>query len=231
MNINLKLIVVTAASFVSGYLVANRLNDSYYHKQAQEMVDEVREEYEDKLAQAREAAKESDADTDALVRDASLVMQAYQGKSESESGGFEPVDVHAIAERPDSPAKVQYSTYSAKEAEKQQPRDVQPENIDVITAEQYAEGMDDYDQPTFVYHHGDKVLASGLATEGMVDDDLRALMLGSRSDLIDREGFWESLNGDAFYLRNHDLKIDVEIIRADEDLKYFDETKNPGDNG
>ena len=231
MNINLKLIVVTAASFVSGYLVANRLNDSYYHKQAQEMVDEVREEYEDKLAQAREAAKESDADTDALVRDASLVMQAYQGKSESESGGFEPVDVHAIAERPDSPAKVQYSTYSAKEAEKQQPRDVQPENIDVITPVEFAAGKDGYEQPTFVYHPGDKILASGIVAEGKVEDDLRALMLGSRSDLLDREGFWDNLDGEAFYLRNHDLKLDIEIIPAEADLLYFDETKNPGDNG
>ena len=228
MNNNLKLIVVAAASFASGYFVANHMNEQYYYDQANKQIDEAFENNE-KLEELQKKVDQYEARDEALkVEEASKLLAEYQGQAD-----FEPVDVHAHAAQHAAsvPAKVQYSTYSAKEAEKQQPRDVQPENIEVITPVEFAEGKDDYDQPTFVYYSGDKVLASGIKSEGKIDDDLRALMLGSRSDVVDREGFWEGLNGEAFYLRNHDLKLDIEIIRADEDLKYFDETKNPGDNG
>lgn len=229
MNNNLKIAVASGASFIAGYFVANWRNEKFYFDRANEEVEAAREEYEAKLTETREQARESNDRVDEEIQSASLVLQAkadealssYQG-----NGGFVPVDVHAVTE------KIQYSNYNTEEAEKLQPREVeQTENIEVITPEQFANSEYDYEQPTYEYFRGQDILASSRVGEGKLDEDLRKMLLGSRADLLSRETFWQNLGDDAFYLRNHDLKVDIEIILADDDLKYEDATEGAGGNG
>lgn len=227
MNINLRIAIASGVSFIAGYFVANFRNEKFYFERANEEVEAAREEYEAKLTEAREQARESNDQVDEKIREASLVAKASEALSSYQgNGGFMPVDVHAVAE------KIPYSSYNTEEAEKQQPREVeQPENIELINSEQFANSEYDYEQPTYEYYRGQDILTGSHIGEGKVDEDLRKMLLGSRADLLAREGFWEGLGDDAFYLRNHDLKIDVEIILADDDLKYEDPAESAGGNG
>lgn len=230
MNDALKMAAVAVASFGAGYLVANRMNEQYYFDQARKQVDEAYEANE-KLEELQKKVDEYEAREEALkVEEAASILAEYQGQAD-----FEPVDVHAHAAQHAAPVneKVQYSKYSAKDAETQKPREVETpkENIELITSDQYVEAALDYDQPTYVYFRKEDILADGNLREGQgkVDSDLRAMLLGSRADLISRETFWENLGDDAFYLRNHDLKSDIEIILADDGATF--ENENPGDDG
>jgi len=229
-NDALKMAAVAVASFGAGYLVANRMNEQYYFDQARKQVDEAYEANE-KLEELQKKVDEYEAREEALkVEEAASILAEYQGQAD-----FEPVDVHAHAAQHAAPVneKVQYSKYSAKDAETQKPREVETpkENIELITSDQYVEAALDYDQPTYVYFRKEDILADGNLREGQgkVDSDLRAMLLGSRADLISRETFWENLGDDAFYLRNHDLKSDIEIILADDGATF--ENENPGDDG
>lgn len=256
MNNTLKIGVVSGVSFVVGYFVANWRNEKFYFDRANEEVGETREAYEEKLsevekkltkalnnlrdmgvladeddpelARVKKHGRETNAQVDKEIRAASLVMMAAEAPEAAEAlssyqgnGGFVPVDVHAVAE------KIQYSSYNTEEAEKQQPREVATENIEIITPDQFAQAEFEYEQPTYVYYRSEDILASGRNDEpGAVDEELRKMLLGSRADLLARETFWENLGDDAFYLRNHDLKLDIEIILADDELKY----ESPGGN-
>ena len=230
MNDALKMAAVAVASFGAGYLVANRMNEQYYFDQARKQVDEAYEANE-KLEELQKKVDEYEAREEALkVEEAASILAEYQGQAD-----FEPVDIHEHAAQHAAPVneKVQYSKYSAKDAETQKPREVETpkENIELITSDQYVEAALDYDQPTYVYFRKEDILADGNLREGQgkVDSDLRAMLLGSRADLISRETFWENLGDDAFYLRNHDLKSDIEIILADDGATF--ENENPGDDG
>jgi len=229
-NTTLKLVVASAASFVAGYLVANYKNEQYYYNQANKLVDEAFGK-DDLLEELQKKVDEYEAREEALkVEEAASILAEYQGQAD-----FEPVDIHEHAAQHAAPVneKVQYSKYSAKDAETQKPREVETpkENIELITSDQYVEAALDYDQPTYVYFRKEDILADGNLREGQgkVDSDLRAMLLGSRADLISRETFWENLGDDAFYLRNHDLKSDIEIILADDGATF--ENENPGDDG
>jgi hypothetical protein len=230
MNSNLKIAIAAGAGFIVGYFLANKQNETYYFNKAEESLNEMSEELNKLLTERNEAREvlaaireEKDLRTasEVMSPEAAEALSSYQG-----NGGFVPVDVHAVTE------KIQYSNYNTEEAEKLKPREVeQKENIEIITPQEFSESKYGYEQPTYEYYKDQDILASARIGEGKVDDDLRQLLLGSRSDLLSRETFWQNLGDDAFYLRNHDVKVELEIILAEDGTEYEDVVEGAGGNG
>ena len=226
MNVNLKIFAASAISFAVGYFVANKRNETFYFNQAHEEVELARSdfkeeiknliaEHDEKLADVQKQGIESNARVDEEIREASLIMKAYQG-----TGGFEPVDVHKHA------APIQYSDYvTAEETKPETQPEPKRKMVEVITGEQFNEGFGDYDNKTLNYHVKNDLMSDGeLPGDVAVDVDTRAHIMGGYNDILQKEGIWG--RDDTFYIRNHELGYDYEIIRTDG--IYADES--PGDN-
>lgn len=253
MNDNLKLAGAIAGSFIAGYFFSNYRNEKFYLDRANEESEAIRLEFVDKLDQAEDryeaAVASADAARQALrdlgetptLEEASEALQVYQG-----NGGFEPVDIHQVAET----EMIQFSDYTTEDAEKLQPRETTmdyaaksapPANaetttknesptVEVLTSKEMLENPMDYEDSTLIYYAGDDTLASGRVGEGVVGEVLRQQMLGDKNDVLKRPELWEK--EDFWYFRNHALKYDFEIIR--EEGKYADTPEameSSGDDG
>lgn len=239
MNNNvLKIGLASCASFVAGYFVANWRNETFYFDRANEEVEaareEIRAEFVDELDAAQELYEETadrlknmgllsqftdkldNAQVDGEIQQASLVMMEVEAeqalKTYQGEGGFEPVDIHALA--PVAPV-IQYSDYMTPEKsedEKKETGDKKP-TVEVLTAEEYMNDPVDYEESTLIYYAGDDTLVGGRVGEGVVGETLRAQMLVDK-DVLKRPEFWEK-SDDIWYFRNHALKYNFEIIREE----------------
>lgn len=223
MNNNLKTALIAVGSFTAGYFLANYRNEDFYFKRANEQIEETREAYEEKLSEVEKELSDTqrtlknlqteDPDLDAAAQ----ALAGYQGK-----GGFEPVDVHALAPQPEpqhaKPQTIQYSDYISSEAVDKTdvpevPKNDLVKNVEIITEEQFVEGKDEYDQGDLQYHVGNDVLSGARADDGPIDPDLRAQIMGEYNDILKRENAWDE--NDSIYIRNHELKYDFTITRED----------------
>lgn len=216
MDNTIKIALAAAGSFIAGYLVADARSNKYYSNIANEEIAEVKERYEGKLSDYKKSYAEHSLDlelkTDPTLREAAEALVEYRAEMDEApvKPAFVPVDIHEYAE------KIPYSSYSNVDADKEQPRDVadplQP-NIETITADEFIENEVGYEQHSLQYYFGDNVLVDGLTGE-KIEGEGRTSIVGRYDDVLGREGFWEGLKADEWYLRHHDLRYDYEIIHA-----------------
>lgn len=234
MNNSVKIAVTAGASFVAGYFVANWRNEKFYFDRANEEAQVVREEYEAKLADLKKMDEAAEA------------LSSYQG-----NGGFEPVDVHAVAET------IQYSDYNTEEAEKLQPREVESKTdyaaksapspkadpkhavpksaSEVITEDEYIENGPEHEQIYLIYYAGDDTLTN--FDNQVVPKDIREQIIGNIP--VQKESFWTSEpkvvvtasdgSEKALHVRNAEMGHDYEIACVAYGFK--DAQESPGENG
>lgn len=228
MNNNLKIAIASTISFTAGYFFANYRNEDYYFKQANEEVAARDEYWEDKLAEVRKDGVESDASVDREIREAALILAApykspdenleeleqlnkpeiraavLESFTETQTGGFEPVDVHAVVEAP----KIQYSDYVSPET---QEKDISPAEtkVQAMTPEEFASDESDYESITLMYFFEDNVLIDAKTGHKYIDEE-RLAITGRYDDILRREEIWQ--NGQEWYVKNDTTHSLYEII-------------------
>lgn len=217
MNFNLKLVAAVTCSFIAGYMVANSRNSDYYLNLANDELDEIQKKYDSELEKLQ---TEVEGYRDGALRDAADAIAAYkEGTPVSALVSVTPTE------------KIPYSSYSNVQDEQTKPSAAvlepnQP-NIETITPEEFVENNPGYEQYTLVYYRGDDTLTDGTTGEKIIGE-FRTNITGRYDDVLFREGFWEGLKANEWYLRHHDLSYDYEVVYAAG--KYADEVESPGEN-
>lgn len=219
MNNNLKIVIASCVSFTAGYFFANWRNEEYYFKQANEEVAAREEYWEDKLDEIRKNGIEGDDRVDAEIREAGLILAAAYKSSDDLEQLTKPEVRAAVLAGMQETKIVQYSDYTSPE-EQEISTEPAKKTVEVITPEQFIEGLDGYENRTLNYHVGNDTLSSARVEEGKIDPDIRLMIMGEYDDILPRDNTWG--DDDTFYIRNHELKYDYEIIR--EDGMYADES-------
>lgn len=229
-KVNMKFVVVAAASFISGYLYAQIRMDGYYSGLAADEIDRVKGEFKEEREEfkAKYEVLSRMAEDEDLVGAAVALIQ-YQGETiereavgDSEKNVPQYTDYAAISTVPTTSK----SEETVRTADKEEPKN-EPTLVH-IHAQDFIDNEPGYEQVTLQYFAGDDVLIDATGA-GKVEDEERQQIIGRFEDLLTRPGFWDGLEDQTFYLRNHDLKYDFEILFAEN--KYSDELKERGESG